>query len=330
MVGTKMKFNWKDGVKLLAGILILAYVIYSTGVENIFEAILQIKVEFLALAIFFYFLLDLVLSHRVYLTLKWLDYDVKWKDVFWSHLFGMFLSNFTPGRVGYVGITQNLKKKLDVPISKSMSAIGIIQSIDFLVKSFGALLGILFIVGVIGNGQISNLEMGGFSISGNDVINLGLIGVLVVFVLGVSFLIMMWMEVDFAINLVKKIPFLGSFFSGFIDDMKSPSIKLRGKSHIMTGYGILSWIIRGFEWMAIGYACNMFLPFMTFFLLHPLLTSIRYVPATPAGIGLFEGVTLVGFSIFGIPPANALLFSFFDRIDNVVVDSFALREFKYI
>ena len=74
--------------------------------------------------------------------------------------------------------------------------------------------------------------------------------------------------------------------------------------------------------------CGINLSYLTFFFLHPLLTVIRYVPLTPAGIGIFEGATILGFSLFGVPAENALLLSFFDRIDNVIVDLFAVKEVK--
>jgi len=305
----------KDLLKLLLGVLLLVYIIYSVGISDILNALLKVRLHFLLLAIFFYFLLDLGLSYRVYLCLRWLGHDIPWKEVFWSHLFGMFLSNFTPGRAGYIGITYNLRNKAKIPISESMSVIGIVQSIDFVVKGFAALLGLSFVLVVVGGGKI---------------VTLGLLGIGVVFFLSISFLVLMWKDVPFAIKLVKKLPLVGEMMGGFLEDMKGPSRRLKNKAPIFAGFSFLFWLMRGLEWTSIGYACNIPLPFIVFWLLHPLLTSIRYVPLTPAGIGMFEGITLIGFSLFGVPLENAFLLSLFDRLDNILVDFLAIKEFRYL
>jgi len=305
----------KDLPKFLLGILLLVYIVYSIGINDILNALLKVKLHFLLLAIFFYFLLDLGLSYRVYLCLKWLGHEVSWKDVFWSHLFGMFLSNFTPGRAGYIGMVYNLRNKAKVPVSEGMSAIGVVQSIDFVVKGFAALLGLSFILMMVGGGRI---------------VELGLMGVGAVFLLSLSFLALMWRDIPLALKLIKKLPLVGERTGNFLEDMKDPSRKLKDKTPVFAGFSLLFWLIRGLEWTSIGYACNIPLPFLVFWLLHPLLTSIRYVPLTPAGMGMFEGITLIGFSIFGVPPENAFLLSLFDRLDNILIDFLAIKEFRYL
>jgi glycosyltransferase 2 family protein len=55
------------------------------------------------------------------------------------------------------------------------------------------------------------------------------------------------------------------------------------------------WILKGFEWYFLGYALGITqIPWIAYFLIHPLVTALGFVPITPAGIGVQE------FGIIGI------------------------------
>jgi hypothetical protein len=227
----------------------------------------------------------------------------------------MLLSNVTPGRAGYVGLTYLLKKKKKVPIHHGLSTIGTIEAIELIVKASTACLGLSLIV------YFTRTQV---------LVLLGLIGIAVILAMSCIFLFLCWKEVESLNRLVEKVPFFGKRVMVLIKGFKSTSVALKSKSSFIASFSILGWLIRGIEWTFIGLACGINLPFIIFLLLHPILTAIRYLPLTPAGIGMFEGITLLGFSVFGIPLENALLLSFFDRIDNVVVDLIAIKEFKYL
>ena len=55
------------------------------------------------------------------------------------------------------------------------------------------------------------------------------------------------------------------------------------------------WILKGFEWWFLGYALGIHIrSWLAFFLIHPLVTALAFIPITPAGIGVQE------FGIVGI------------------------------
>ncbi len=58
------------------------------------------------------------------------------------------------------------------------------------------------------------------------------------------------------------------------------------------------WILKGFEWWFLGYALGISqltgIWWLAFFLIHPLVTALAFIPITPAGIGVQE------FGIVGI------------------------------
>ncbi len=55
------------------------------------------------------------------------------------------------------------------------------------------------------------------------------------------------------------------------------------------------WILKGFEWYFLGFALGITnVPWIAFFLIHPLVTALAFVPITPAGVGVQE------FGIIGV------------------------------
>jgi uncharacterized membrane protein YbhN (UPF0104 family) len=65
------------------------------------------------------------------------------------------------------------------------------------------------------------------------------------------------------------------------------------------------WILKGFEWYFLALALNIsfgtpVVMWLAFFLIHPLVTALAFVPITPAGAGVQE---------FGIVGIMTLLFT---------------------
>lgn len=55
------------------------------------------------------------------------------------------------------------------------------------------------------------------------------------------------------------------------------------------------WIMKGLEWYFLGFALGITqVPWIAYFLIHPLVTALAFVPITPAGAGVQE------FGIIGI------------------------------
>ncbi len=305
-----------DILKLVFGIVLITYLVFGVvDPGKLVSEAVKINIFYLGLAIFAYFLLDSLASIRLYLSIKWIGYKLSMKESFWTHVFGMLWSNITPGRAGYLSVVYSLKKKIKLPVSDGLSLVGLVTSTDFIVKAMGAVLAIIFIIAYLGGGEL---------------IFWGSLSIVFVASLPLAFFIVLWKDFPIFDRIMLMIPFFGEKLHKMISDMKAPFRKMKNKIPQLILFAVGLWIIRGIEWTLIGYACNIQLPFLVFFLMHPLLTAIRVIPITPAGLGLFEGMVIIGFSLFGIPPENALLLSFLDRIDNVFVDIISLRELKKI
>jgi uncharacterized membrane protein YbhN (UPF0104 family) len=76
------------------------------------------------------------------------------------------------------------------------------------------------------------------------------------------------------------------------------------------------WIIKGFEWYFLGYALGITqIPWIAYFLIHPLVTALAFVPITPAGIGVQEfGIIgifgLLAAALPGVPTTAAQIAAF--------------------
>jgi uncharacterized protein (TIRG00374 family) len=72
---------------------------------------------------------------------------------------------------------------------------------------------------------------------------------------------------------------------------------------------VACWIIKGFEWYFLGYALGITqIPWIAYFLIHPLVTALAFVPITPAGIGVQEfGIIGIFGLVLDVPAHPALI-----------------------
>jgi uncharacterized protein (TIRG00374 family) len=132
-------------------------------------------------------------------------------------------------------------------------------------------------------------------------------------------LIVSWNNENLSLKFINKLPFFNkftvnlSFFKERSNQIKS-SIKA-----ILILYAV-GWLFAALQWFYLGKAIGIDLPFFAFFILHPLITILMFVPISPAGLGLMEGGIILVFSLLGVLPAIALAFSVLVRISILLVD----------
>ena len=84
---------------------------------------------------------------------------------------------------------------------------------------------------------------------------------------------------------------------------------------------IISWIVKGIEWYFYALALNITqVSFIGFFLLHPLITALSFVPITPSGIGFQEGGIVGIFYLLGVPTDSSVVFALLARFLLVIQD----------
>jgi uncharacterized protein (TIRG00374 family) len=110
--------------------------------------------------------------------------------------------------------------------------------------------------------------------------------------------------------------FTGSLIGKF-EEYAENGKKTRKSFPEITLLTFLSWMLKGFEWYFIGLAVGITqIEWLGFFLLHPLITALGFVPITPAGAGFQEGAVVGIFALLGIAPETgvALTFALLSRL----------------
>jgi len=282
-------------------VAIFTALLWYVGIGSLYNALVNIKVEYLILAFAAYFGINLLFTVRLRRVLGKEGIRTSFGKTLLAQYAGMLTSDVTPGRSGYV-LTPVYLRDQNVPTSKSLSAILGIQTIEFLVKVVGGVGAIIFLINVV---PPTNWQQFG-TFAG---INIGLLvaGLGVGLMLAGAILLAAFSWSRRAISMFNRIAnsrFLKRFTGGLIgklEEYKDGSQKTRKAIPEIIGLTMACWVLKGFEWYFLGLALGITqIPWIGYFLLHPLVTALAFVPITPAGAGIQE---------FGIVGIFALLFT---------------------
>ena len=282
-------------------VAILAALFWYVGVGSIYNALLHIRVEYLLLAFLMYFGINLLFTVRLRRVLSKNGVKTSFGKTLLAQYAGMLTSDVTPGRSGYI-LTPVYLRDQDVPTSKGLSSVLGIQTFEFLIKVVGGIGAIIFLVSVA-SPATWDIVFHHVSVFG---VNIGFLAA----VLGISLMMVgaivlaafTWSKR--AISIFDKIAnsrFLKRFTGGImgkLEEYKESSSSTSKAIPEIVGLTASCWIIKGFEWWFLGYALGISQLtawwWLAFFLIHPLVTALAFVPITPAGIGVQE------FGIIGI------------------------------
>lgn len=293
-------------ISLGLSIVILYYVFFKfIDLEKFLDTLNYISIPLLLASDIPYLIQSLLYGYRLQIGLKAAGISVPYSKAYWSHLFGMFWSNFALGKLGYFAAAFPLRKNAN--ISDSTGVISAIQSLDLAVKGTAAIIGLMFLSQIV---EIQEIRFWAMAMS---------VGFVVV---GIAILAILWFGKS--IIRVENIPILRRYLVGFMDS----GYLVRGVALNILGMAIIGWFLRGFEWMLLFYACGIKLPYLTAFLLHPLLTIIRMIPFTFSGMGVLEFTLIKLFP--SIPPENLVMFGLLDMVNNMFIEIISLKELQSI
>jgi uncharacterized protein (TIRG00374 family) len=282
-------------------VAIFAALLWYVGIGSIYNSLLNIKIEYLLLAFLAYFGINLLFTVRLRIVLKKDGVKTSFGKTLLAQYAGMLTSDVTPGRSGYI-LTPLYLKDQDVPTSKSLSGILGIQTIEFLAKVVGGIGAVLFLIDVV---PPQNWDLFG-TFAG---INLGLLiaGLGIALMLTGAILLAAFTWSRRAISLFDRIAnsrFLKRFAGGLmgrLEEYKDSAHKTRSAIPEIVLLTMACWVLKGFEWYFLGLSLGITqIPWIGYFLIHPLVTALGFVPITPAGAGIQE---------FGIVGIFTLLFT---------------------
>jgi len=278
-------------------VAIFGALLWYVGIGSLYHALLTIKVQYLLLAFVMYFGINLFFTIRLRCVLSKDSVKTSFGKTLLAQYAGMLTSDITPGRSGYI-LTPVYLRDQNVPTSKGLSAVLGIQTIDFLVKVVGGVGAVIYLVKVVP------------AVTWNQLFPQTVVGInvgLIVAVLGISLMLVgaillasfTWSHK--AISLFNRIAnsrplkkFTGSLI-GKLEEYKESSNSARRAIPEISLLSFGCWILTGFEWYFLGLALGITqIPWIAYFLIHPLVTALAFVPVTPAGAGVQE------FGIIGI------------------------------
>ncbi|MDO8724861.1 MAG: lysylphosphatidylglycerol synthase transmembrane domain-containing protein [Candidatus Methanoperedens sp.] len=297
-------------VQIIIGIAILSFILNKLDLTDVVSTLKKTKPQFFILACISYVLLNIVLASRLRYLLTSIGYRLKFIDVFFSHMGGMMIGDITPGRSGYFLTPSLLKKKVGSKVTDGMACIFAPQGIEFILKVGGAIAAIIYISTFPG---ISN-----------DILISASIGAAFLLVVGILMLIIAFRDEKLTSSFLGRLPFFKNYTTN-LSSFKEKNIGIKENFNAILLFTIIGWIFAALHWYFLGKALGLELTYFDFFLLHPLLTILMFVPISPAGFGLLEGGAIIVFSLFTISAEPAMAFILLMRASILLVDLLGLR-----
>ena len=280
-------------------VAIFAALLWYVGVGDLYKALLNIKVEYLALAFLMYFGINVFFTIRLRRVLEKAGVKTLFGRTLLAQYAGMLTSDVTPGRSGYI-LTPVYLQDQNVPTPKSLSAILGIQTVEFLIKVAGGIGAVVFLVHFVTPSSWQQFQ----DATGINGLVVAVLGIALMLVGALILAAITWSEK--ALKLFHRIAtwrFLKRFTGGLVgklDEFRECSKRNSRAIPEITALTFVCWLLKGFEWYFLGIALgitfglNAPLTWLAFFLIHPLVTALAFVPVTPAGAGVQE------FGIVGI------------------------------
>jgi len=128
---------------------------------------------------------------------------------------------------------------------------------------------------------------------------------------------MWWRNAGRILESICRIPLLGRLAAPILDkisEFQGEAVKVKGVVHEITLLTAASWMVKGFEWYLIGLALGISrIPWLGYFLIHPLITALSFIPLTPSGLGFQEGGIVGILYLLGVDLKIGLAFALLAR-----------------
>jgi uncharacterized protein (TIRG00374 family) len=286
------------------------------GVHYLYNTIITLNIGYLILAFVMYFGINLFFTIRLRRVLAKDHIKTSFGKTLLAQYAGMLTSDVTPGRSGYI-LTPVYLRDQNIPSSKSLSSILGIQTIEFLVKVVGGVGAVVYFVTFVPpetwDALFPQTLMG---------VNIGLLlavlGIVLMLAGAIILAAFTWSERAISIfDKIAKSRFLKRFTGGLmgkLEEYKESSHHTQRAIPEILGLTMVCWVLKGFEWWFLGLALGITnVPWIAFFLIHPLVTALAFIPITPAGIGVQEFGIIGILGLLGVPVALAAVFALLAR-----------------
>ena len=307
----------RDVIKLLVstlvGLALLCYTVTIFGVDNYLKLFSGLSIPILFVCCITVFLDVVFVSIRVCKIFRAAGVKLGFYDSLWINLWGNLVSIFQKG-LGLILTIDSISLRTKTSRSDTTSRFSIYYAVDMIVRVFATALGLLVFYPFIPSIYIS-------------VFMLFIIGLLVASIL-VFLAAFGNINIKNLFNtLTAEIPII----NGIVKSLTVVNVdKARSTLPFMFFVSCLSWLITGVEWTLISYAVGYPLSFTFCLLSCSVLSLARLTPFIPTGLGVFDTIMALGFGLANLPSTLGLAFAMIDRLDDVIIYSFALIKPSYL
>ncbi|HEX3000991.1 MAG TPA: flippase-like domain-containing protein [Methanoregula sp.] len=299
----------KNSFRIIQGAIAIVIILLLLGSIDYIQAsaiLLHLDWSFLILAAFFYFLNNVIMAVRLKRILAHLGNKIRFRIAFLSHMSGMLLSDFTPGRSGYLYVAFALNRK-GVSMPKGIAAITSTYIYDLLFKISLAIVAVYYFYATI-----TGLPVGYI-----------LYLIVILFFLIVAGYILTMYPGQVLQDVCQRNTYLK-----YILDLGEQSRAIQKISPYIISVSFIGWIFRGLEWYFVARAIGgMGISLLDSLLLNPLLTILSLIPITPAGLGIQEAGIVGLLTLLGVSFAAATAFAFLTRFMEIIIDLIGLKNF---
>ncbi len=287
-------------LQVVVMVVVIGALLWYVGLGSLVTILSKTRMEFVMLAFLAYFGINVLFAIRLRRVLAREGVKTSFGKTLLAQYAGMLTSDVTPGRSGYF-LTPVYLADQGVPTSVSLSGILGIQTVEFLFKVFGGVLAVTFLV--------ETVHLSGF------LLWISALGIVLMLVGAILLALLSWSDrVIRVFNRIANSKYLARFTGGLIsklEEYKQSAHRTRKSIPEIAALTAACWLLKGFEWYFLGLALGIGqISWLGFFLLHPLVTALGFVPITPSGIGFQEGaivavITLV-LTAYAVPLETAL------------------------
>jgi len=290
-------------IPFILGFLLLGIVLFYTGIGNIVTIISETNLFYFFLAAVSCLIVEILAA----LKLKLVSH-LNFPEIFLSHQGGMFLSQITPGRIGYLYTAYSLAKKENKSISAMVGLISLIQGLMIASKIFVLALALIYFSFLF---EIPYYLFLSF-----------LTPVLAVII------IIFFLYSNTSKELLSKIFVLRKgvrYLELMQKSVKNVSKKVALE---MVTLDLIGWLFYGLQFFLLINALGVSLSFLTCLMLQPLITAVLLIPISPTGLGLAESESALIFSLLGLESGIGVAFLLLFRINSIFVDSIGIIDLK--
>ena len=295
----------KKIIPFVVGLIMLGGVLYYVGVENIVSVLSKTNLFYFLLALFCYLIVQILAAMKLKIVSR-----LKFSQIFLSHQGGMFLSQITPGKAGYLYTAYSIAKKEKKSISSMIGVISLIQGIMMAVKIILVSVALIYFSFYF---QIPNYLF---------------LSVLIPILMLLAIVFLLYSKSSK--KLLSKILFLKKGVKYLESMQKAVKIVTKKTAIWMVVLDLIGWFFCGLQFFFLVNALEINLSFLICLMLNPLISVIMFVPISPTALGVAESGSALIFDLLGLQLGTGVAFLLLFRINSIAFDSVGLIDLKTI